>query len=896
MPRENVPLLAFNRGLISPLALARVDLKRTALCAETMTNWMPRVFGSMMLRPGLEYLGSSYADAAARFLPFVFSIGDTAALEFTDSNMRVWIDDELLTRGSVSSATTNGNFNSDVSGWTDADEAGAASVWVTGGYMGLTGNGTAAAIRRQQVSVGASDQNQEHALRIVINRGPVTLRVGSTSGGDEYINETALLTGTHSLAFTPTGSFWIQFESRLKRQVLVDSCNVESSGVVSITAPWAAADLDLIRGGQESQSGDVIFVACEGYQQRRIERRSTRSWSVVAYQSNDGPFRIPNTGPITITPSGLSGNITLTASAPLFRSGHSGALFRITSDGQRVTASVTAANQFTNAIRVTGVEAQRVFTIVITGTWVATVRLQRSLTSDSGPWEDVTSWTSNTTTTHDDGLDNQEAWYRIGVKTGEYTSGTVEVQLNYSVGSVDGIVRLTGVTNSTSASAEVITDLGGTDATDDWAEGEWSTYRGFPTAVALAEGRLVWSGKNGVWCSVSDAFDSFDDTTEGDSGPIARTIGSGPVDTINWVLALQRLILGGQGSEFVCKSSSIDEPLTPTNFNIKSISSQGSGDVGAIVIDKVGVYVQRGGSRVMQVGIDESGEYGSSDLTALVPEVTKPRVVRMAVQRQPDTRVHCVRSDGKVAILVFDKAENVNCWCLFETSGVVEDAIVLPGVTGDSEDSVYYLVRRTINGSTKRYFERWALEEDCEGGTLNEQADCFYRYSGSAVTTITGLSHLDGQSVVVWANGKSFGTFTVGSGQISGLSESVTGAIIGIAYTAQWKSTKLAYAAALGTALTQTKKISHLGVIMRNTYATGLKYGTSFDSDRLRDLPGTKDGADVSSTTVHSDYDEPAFEFEGEWDTDTRLCLQAEAPKPCNLLAAVISVETHDRY
>lgn len=892
MGKQTVALQAFNRGIVSPLALARTDIKRTALSAETMTNWVPRVLGSMMLRPGLSYLGSSRADAAAKFIPFVFSTNDVALVEVTDSNVRVWVDDALVTRPTVTSAVTNGTFDTDVASWTDVDDVGATSVWVTGGYMGLTGDttGTTFAKRRQQVTV--TSVNIEHALNIVIERGPVILRVGSSAGGDQYISETSLETGTHSLAFTPTADFHIEFSSNLKRQVLVNSCVVASSGVMAITSPWLAADLDMIR---YDQSGDIIFIACDGFQQRKIERRGLRSWSVVTYQPEDGPFGSVNIGPITITSSALYGNVTLTASAPLWTASHVGALFRATSSGQSVTGSVTAANQFTNAILVEGVGSQRVFTIVISGTWVATVTLQRSLTSDAGPWEDVTTYTANTTVAYNDALDNQEAWYRIGVKTGNYTSGTVTLTLSYAVGSVDGIARITALSSSTGVSAEVFKDFGGTAATDNWAEGEWSDVSGWPSAPVFSEGRLWWAGKNGVWGSVSDSFYSLDDTTVGDSAPIARTIGAGPVDVINWILALQRLLLGAEGAEFSCKSSSLDEPLTATNFNIKPASTQGSASVAAVRIDKRGVYVQRGGTRVMEISYNgEDGEFGSSDLTILAPEVCQPRVVRMAVQRQPDTRIHCVKSDGTVAILVFDRAENVSCWCEFETDGTVEDVVVLPGAEGDTEDMVYYHVNRTINGSTKRYLELWALESECVGSTLNKQADSFILYSGASTTTITGLSHLEGKSVVVWGNGVSLGSYTVTSGQITGLTSAVTSAVIGITYTAQWKSSKLAYAAGMGSALTQKKKLNHLGLILKDTHYQGLRYGTDFTN--LDDLPGIESGTAVSANTIHSVYDEEAFEFPGEWDTDARLCLQAQAPKPCNILAAVIGVETNEKY
>lgn len=900
-------MLAFNRGVVSRLALARVDLKRISLSAEEMTNWVPRVLGSMMLRPGLEFLGSSKSDAAARYLPFVFSTSDKALVELTDSVMRVWIDDALVTRASVSSAVTNGSFTVDVANWTDNDEAGGTSAWVVGGYLGLTGDGTSAAIRDQSVVVAAGDLSVEHALRIVVQRGPVTLRVGSTVGGDDYISETELLTGTHSLTLTPTGNFNIRFLSRLKRQVLVDSCNVEASGTMEVTAPWLAADLGKIRAHWEtSQSGDVLFAACEGYQQRRIERRSTRSWSVVRYQASDGPLRVENTGPITLTPSALSGNITVTASAAFFKSTNGpstnsdGSIFRITSNGQNVSASIAVENTFTNAIMVEGVDAQRIFTVTVDEDAVgaATFTLQRSLVSDSGPWTDVIQWTADVTTPFDDGLDNQIAWYRLGVKTGDYVNGTHAVSLAYTVGSIDGFVRVTLFTSSTVVSAEVLSDLGGTAATDSWSEGEWSDRRGWPTAVGFVEGRLGWAGQNGIWLSVSDAFDSYNASVEGDSGPIARTIGSGPVDRINWILPLQRLLLGAEGAEFVCKSSSLDEPVTPTNFNIKTSSTQGSASVSAAIIDQQGVFVQRGGTRVFEISFGDNYEFATTQLSALVPDIGSPSITRIAVQRQPDTRVHFVRSDGTVALLVFDKVEQVSCWIEIETlSGdLIEDVAVVPGDAGSEEDKVYYHVKRTINGSTKRYLEKWAKESECIGGALNKQADSFLTYTG-AVTTSIPAAHLVGESVVAWVNGTcpedadgDPQTYTVSAGGTITLATAATNVVVGLPYTSRWKSSKIARFEA-SVAFGDMKNIKGLALVLADVHRKGLKFGPDFDN--LDDLPSVEDGAAVSADAIRTEYEGDPMPFPGIWDTDTRLCLQAQAPRPCTVLGAVPDVEAH---
>lgn len=896
----NAPLLAFNRGLVSPLALARVDLKRLALSAETQTNWMPRALGSMMLRPGLAYIGSTKSDATARHIPFVKSTDDTAIIELTDEVMRVRVSDTIITRGSVSSAVTNGNFTSNITNWTDADESGAASTYHASGYAQLVGTGFNSAILRQEVTVAAGDQNDEHALRVVVVRGKVTFRVGSSAGGQQYIADTDLGVGTHSLAFTPTGNFHIQLANRSAAATLVDSVNVEAAGNMELPTPWQDTDLTKVRF---AQSGDVLFVAVDGYQQRRIERRATRSWSIVLYEPEDGPFRVVNTSTITLAPSAITGDITLTASKDLFTSTNIGSIYRIASVGQRVEQDITAENQFTSEIKVTGTATgtTRQFTVELPGTWSATVTLQRSI-GEPGSWADVTTYTVAGTTTYADDLSNQVVYYRIGVKTGNFTSGTVEAALEFASGSIEGVARVTAFTSATSVSARVLKALGSTTASADWSEGEWSDRRGWPTSVALYEGRLWWAGKDKIIGSVSDAFESFDDTIEGDSAPINRSIGQGPVDTINWLLPMQRLLIGAEGAEISARSSSFDEPLTPTNFNVKEASTQGSAAVPAAKVDSRGIYVQRSAMNLFELAYDvQSNDYSSVDLTILNPNLGDPGFVHIAVQRQPDTRVHCVRSDGTVAVLIYNPAEDIKCWIEVETDGDVEDAFVLPGT---SEDYVYYLVKRTLSGGTKRYLEKWAYESQCQGGTLNRQADSFVTFTNSpASATVTGLSHLEGEDVVVWADGKCLDdadgdikTFTVASGSITltdgGASYSATTGVVGLPYTADFKSSKLAYGASLGTALGQRKRLSRLGLIAVNTHHKGILYGRDFDN--LQDLPQVVGGAAVADDTVHDTFEEDAFAFPGTISTDSRLCLRAKAPRCATLAAAIAGVTTDE--
>ena len=111
-----------------------------------------------------------------------------------------------------------------------------------------------------------------------------------------------------------------------------------------------------------------------------------------------------------------------------------------------------------------------------------------------------------------------------------------------------------------------------------------------------------------------------------------------------------------------------------------------------------------------------------------------------------------------------------------------------------------------------------------------------------------------------------------------------------MSYTAQFKRNKLA--TITGPAGLNVKRIiTQLGVVLRNTHYQGLQYGPTFTD--LSDLPQVEDGAIVAADTIHSHYDEETFPFGGDWDTDSRLCLQAKSPRPCTVLAATGEVESH---
>jgi hypothetical protein len=920
MAKAKKQLLAWNRGVISKIGLARIDLERMAMSAEQMTNWTPRVLGSMMLRAGLKFLSRMANDLVAgtwgRIIPFEFGADDTVLLQISPQFLQVRLvsDGDVILQSdeAVGTAIANDTFATSVpdANWIDNSDAGGQVTWVsTGGVAQVNGDGTDFGILYQAVNVPVQDQNKEHFLELIVPNGPIRFKVGTAIGDDSLFPESRLERGEHIIAFTPgVATFYVEFANEREFTAQVTACVVKQAaqemflngstiGGASQPHVWGTqTEMDALRW---AQSGDVIYLSQGGpLPALKISRRNDgRSWSLEQYLPEDGPWRVQNVSGVTIAASALNGNITLTASEGIFRQEHADerSLFRIASQGQTVTKQISSANDFTNSIRVVGVGNARIFQIILEGTWAGTVTLQFSF--DDATWNDTDQvFTANANTSYNDQQDDSIIYYRIGFKTGDYTSGTLTATLVYAGGSIEGVARVVAFTSSTVVSAHVLKAFGSTSASKDWWEGAWSDRRGWPSAAELYESRLFWAGQDKIWGSESDAYETFNDLTEGDAGAIDKQIGFGPIRVIHWLLGLGRLLIGTSDNAanvapakmdgnhpLSARSSNFDEPLTPFNFHIKRASSRG-------------VFVDRTKQRLYELIYDiDQQDYRSMDLSVFAPDYNQAGIIRVAVQMKPDVRVHCVRADGGVGVLVYDRLENVVCWHEVTSpgaGGLVRDCAVLPGVV---EDQVYYIVERTINGGLQRHVCKWALESEAQGGQLNKVADSFAEYSGAATVLpfTTELLHLRGETVEIWADGLHVGSDTVtAAGALTNpLATAASNVVAGLGYQARYKSAKLGEMSGIG--LLERKKVNRLGFIAKWMHHQGLRYGPDFVN--MSELPQVQDGKTVVAGTIFEEYHEDDFAFGGDWDTDSRICLEANAPKPVTLLAALAEMESVEK-
>jgi hypothetical protein len=907
MGAVNALLHHFATGEVSRAAMARVDHEKLRLAAEIQENVFPHVIGKGQVRPGTKYLGSTHLGNLARYIPFIKSPTDTALVEMTSAFMRVWIGDTLLTRPSVTSTVTNGDFGSSA-GWTLTASDG-ASATISSGFLFLSApaKGSSAFCER---AVTTTSAGTEHALRITVTNGAVRFRCGSSSGAQDYITETVLDAGIHSLAFTPSGTYYPRFMVRTTSALAhVASIEVESAGVVTIAAPWTQPQLPLIR---YAQSLDVIYLACANWQQRKIERRGStgRSWSLAVYQVDDGPFATTDTGNVTMTLGASFGTTTLTASENIFTSSHVGALVRLVPGGHSLTTVLAGQDVYSEPLRVLAVGASSVFAISVTGTWVGTLTLEQSLTGpDDGfaPYVGLSHAVSTTTgniaenVTPGTTLDNVEFWVRMGFKSGDYTSGTANVAFSFAGGGTPGIVRIVGYANATSVNVQVIKPPGSLNATRNWQFGAWSYAGEWPSAVTLFDGRLWWAGNDKFWGSESDAYTAFNLEDDGDAGSIQRSLATGgTINSVNWMLPLQRLVFGANGAEISARSSSFDEPLTPTNITLKDASTHGCAAISPVKLDNRGIYVHRDGQRLFEVVYElDSSDYRARSLMLFNDDILSFGVEALAVQRTPETYIWAVRSDGQCPVLLYDPAQKSAGWfkCIaapsLATDAIIEDVVVLPST---STDRVYFLIRRTINGASVRSLEKLARHSEAIGGSTNLMADA-HVFNAGPVVTVTGLSHLEGETVVAWGTtggvtGPIGTTYTVASGSIT-LPSSSTNVCVGLKYTWRYKSAKLAYGGEAVSSLLATKRVAEIGLLLENVHPNAISYGQDFTT--MYEMPRVENGQTVDETAVRSAYDEASFAFGGDWDTDRRVCLSGEAPYPATLLAISLGMEVNEK-
>ena len=287
-------------------------------------------------------------------------------------------------------------------------------------------------------------------------------------------------------------------------------------------------------------------------------------------------------------------------------------------------------------------------------------------------------------------------------------------------------------------------------------EDVWSSTRGWPKTGCFFENRLIIGGTKSktqsLFASKSGAFFDFDIDDGDDDEAIFATISSRKLNEIIDVFPGRNLQIFTSGAEFAVTS----KPITPSNIDISPQTSHGASNMQVEEVDGSTLFVDRNGKTLRDfVYSFNEDAYTTQDKSVLASHLIK-QPVDMALlggtQSEDSNWLFIVNSDGGVAVLNTLRSQDINGFTEWTTTGAVKSLAVV-------DDELYIINQRTINSNTVFYIERW---------DFSYLMDSSIKVSPTPTqTVITGLDHLEGETVQIVGDGIVLSPKTVSSGQIT---------------------------------------------------------------------------------------------------------------------------------
>jgi len=466
----------------------------------------------------------------------------------------------------------------------------------------------------------------------------------------------------------------------------------------------------------------------------------------------------------------------------------------------------------------------------------------------------------------------------------------------------EGHYKITSITSTTVAVSTCVVAPSSGSASTDFALGSFSDTTGHPSCVTFFEQRLVFaatlSQPQTLFFSVSGDYENMDDNYHGtvaDDDAIIYTIASNQVNAIRFMTATRTLIIGTAGGEFAVSGGGTDIAITPTNILIKKQSNNGAANVDALAVGNATLFLQRAKRKLRELAynFDVDG-YVAPDLTILAEHISEGGFKQLSYQQEPNQIIWCVRNDGQLIGLTYQREQEVVAWhrhifggAFSSGNAVCESVATIP--TDNSEYQTWVIVKRTINGATKRYIEYMHnYDFDETDDTSFNFLDSQLSYDGSPVTTLSGLSHLEGQTVSILADGATHPDKVVSSGEIT-LNRSASKVKVGLGFTSLLQTMRLDAGSQNGTSQSKTKRIYEITI--RLYESLGVEVGP--DLNNMERIP-FRSSADLMDSGVGVFTGDKEVEFRGNYETDGFIFVRQDQPLPLTILSLYPKLITND--
>lgn len=769
MADEHLLINKFNDGELSELVASRIDYKKRQGGAKKLENYIPLVQGPITSRAGTIHIGTLKDQTnKSHLIPFEYSVDQAYMIECSANVFRYYKNRALITRSVGTLTAASASITKSISSITIANPAvvttsaihgitvgryvsfksitsTVGTSWLNGKTFITTNNPTTSSFRFKRSFL-------DHGVTTdVATYGYVAATDGTVyTGGQMTLANHGLVTNDVILisGITGGGTLANALNGNYYRVIKVDAntfdlCNLDGSL------------LDTSSYGTTVTNGTVTWVGTwHPYSQTDLFPTATPNLFSVSYAQNTNTMFFANKSypPLTLTRSGDSSwtiSEYLTYDGPYLATN--------TSD---TTLSEPAASGYIDATAVTGINSNQGFLQTDVG---------RHLRLD---------------------VKGTGTWY---------------------------IVKIVAVSSATRAyySMQDASNTGILGAMKHWRLGLWSDSTSYPSAVSFYQDRLCWGGtpntperidtsRSGVynWYSPTGPEDVASNAelryragyNIADDSAMEVSMLSNDVNYIRWICGTEKALLVGTAASEWAVSAGSGAALTPTNIMATNPASYGCQKIQPVKVGTGVCYVQRSGRKVRYIANDFSaGGFVSSEKTIAAEHITDGNVCGLAFQKEPWPIIWAWKEDGGVICFLFDPEQEAEAWSkviLGGTNVVVESIATLIDPALDRYD-VWFIVKRTVNGSTVRYVEylgrEWILDSDTPLMSQVCMDSAVVSSNASGMTTATA-AHLPSTSVTVVADGVELtGLTTNGSGVVT-LGGTYRYVNVGLPFVPKWHS------------------------------------------------------------------------------------------------------------
>ena len=802
---------SFSSGEISPLLRGRSDLQQYNEGAEELSNFLIRQQGGISKRPGTRFLGEILDQLKkVRLTRFVYNNDTAYSLEFSPNKVRVISNGGFVTENDVS-----------ISGATQANPV----VVTSTGHSYSDGD----VVTISSVSGMVELNNKDYK---VTNSTTNTYELTDMRGNS--------VDGTGYTAYTSGGV---------------------SNKHVIINTPWGEDDLE---GLSFAQTNDVLYVASELHQPRKISRTDAITWTIEELENKDGPYQAENLTDTTLTPAATSGSsVLVTASVSLFASTDVGRQIRIHHDGSTPIAGWGTIVAYTDPQNVN---------VSISSNFGATTA---SEVWRLGAWSETTGY-SGTVTFHQNRLwfggtssEPNTFWFS---KTDDYP--------NFEPANPEDLV----VSDDNGGRFQIASEQ--TNAIQ-WMRSSQQLFIG-------TKGGQYSVSSSGAAVTPSD-INVQRQNGYGSSIVEPHVISNSVIYCDRTTRKVMEMVYNFDNDAYQSREISViaNHILRQGIRAIYSSYQQSPDNIIWYVLESgrmVGLTYLKEQNIIAFHNHDIGGTYESATVNSgYLIEGETYRIKDVSGGADFTT----VGASANTVGTTFTASEINPTWGTGSLAKVtiaeVETITTIPSAT-EQTDVTYIVVKRTINGETRQYIEyfdddNWADHDQDKDNLFF--VDSGLEYAGSATTTITGLDHLEGEEVTIVADNAAHPDRTVTNGSIT-LQSSATSVKVGMPYVASCKILPIDVQGDLGSSQGSIKTVNNIIVRMWNSL--GMQVGQELDN--LEDIPfrDSFDRTDISPPLFTGDKD---VLLNMNYNTEGGFYIRQDKPFPLNVLFVTMEVRSN---